>query len=59
MNVMGQYRPEYRANEFEEINRCPTSKEMTEAHEMFTEAGLRRMDKRSPVEPFLLGLFDE
>ena len=56
---MGQYRPEYRANEFDEINRCPTSEEMTEAHELFSEAGLRRMDRRSPEERFLLGLLED
>jgi putative pyruvate formate lyase activating enzyme len=46
VNVMGQYRPEYRAMEFPEIARRPTSDEMRIARRHFEEAGLARMDTR-------------
>jgi putative pyruvate formate lyase activating enzyme len=46
VNVMGQYRPEYRAGEYEEIARRPTAKEMEEARRLFFAAGLTRIDTR-------------
>lgn len=46
VNVMAQYRPEYRAAEYPEIARRPTAREMDEARRLFFEAGLRRMDQR-------------
>ncbi|GMV19312.1 MAG: hypothetical protein AMXMBFR56_75360 [Polyangiaceae bacterium] len=46
VNVMGQYRPEYRASEYPEINRRPTRHELEEARRLFFEAGLRRIDER-------------
>ncbi len=46
VNVMGQYRPEYRTGDFPEIDRRPTAREMNEARRLFFEAGLRRIDER-------------
>lgn len=44
VNVMGQYRPEYRAGEFPEINRFATVEEVAEAVRMARAAGLHRLD---------------
>jgi len=49
VNVMGQYRPEYRAAEHPEIARRPSAAEMAEARRLFFDAGLRRMDERRPA----------
>jgi putative pyruvate formate lyase activating enzyme len=46
VNVMGQYRPEYRAGDFPEIARRPTRAEMLRAQELFAASGLTRMDER-------------
>jgi uncharacterized Fe-S radical SAM superfamily protein PflX len=46
VNVMGQYRPEYRAMEFPEIARPPTAREIEAAHELARRAGLHRLDER-------------
>ena len=43
VNIMDQYRPEYRASEFEDINRRITSEEMDKALEYVREAGLRNV----------------
>jgi len=43
INVMGQYRPEYKAHEFEELRRCPTSEEMDEAFEIAYKVGLKNV----------------
>ena len=48
VNVMGQYRPEYRAVEYPEIDRRPTAEEMATARRHFDAAGLHRLDVRSP-----------
>ncbi|GAB4306795.1 MAG: radical SAM protein [Promethearchaeota archaeon] len=40
VNVMGQYRPEYKARRFPEINRRPTREEMNEARAHASELGL-------------------
>jgi putative pyruvate formate lyase activating enzyme len=55
VNVMGQYRPEYRASEYAEIARRPTAAEMTEAKELFFQAGLSRLDRRAPDRLALFG----
>jgi putative pyruvate formate lyase activating enzyme len=47
VNVMGQYRPEYKAESYPEIARRPTADEMNQARTMFREAGLTRLDERS------------
>ncbi|RDD53899.1 MAG: radical SAM protein [Candidatus Korarchaeota archaeon NZ13-K] len=41
VNVMDQYRPEYRASELPEINRRPSSSELREAFETAERLGLR------------------
>jgi putative pyruvate formate lyase activating enzyme len=48
VNVMGQYRPEYRSAEYAEIDRCPSDEEMRRARELFYAAGLERLDVRGP-----------
>ncbi len=58
VNVMGQYRPEWRVGEpdragrplFAEIDRRPRAWEMDAAHESFRRSGLWRLDSRQPVE---------
>ena len=47
VNVMGQYRPEYRTDQYPEIHRRPTAEEMAEARRLFFEAGLSRIDERA------------
>jgi putative pyruvate formate lyase activating enzyme len=47
VNVMGQYRPDYKTEQYPEIDRCPTAEEMSEARALFARAGLRRMDERN------------
>jgi putative pyruvate formate lyase activating enzyme len=46
VNVMGQYRPEYRAIEYEEIARTPTTREIADARAAAIRAGLHRLDER-------------
>jgi putative pyruvate formate lyase activating enzyme len=53
VNVMGQYRPEYRAAQYAEISRRPTGDEIRRACELAREAGLRRFDERRPRHVFL------
>jgi putative pyruvate formate lyase activating enzyme len=48
VNVMGQYRPEYKAQKYSEINRKPSFEEMQRARELFFESGLQRIDQRNP-----------
>ena len=48
VNVMGQYRPEYRASDYEQIARRPTSSEIEQARALAHAAGLRRLDTRRP-----------
>jgi putative pyruvate formate lyase activating enzyme len=43
VNLMGQYRPEYKAHEFMELRRHPTSEEMSEAFEIAREVGLKNV----------------
>ena len=49
VNVMGQYRPEFRTAKYPEIHRRPNSSEMSAARRLFREAGLHRIDDRGPV----------
>lgn len=42
VNVMGQYRPVYRAPEHEALNRCPTPAELATARAAFESAGIHR-----------------
>lgn len=55
VNVMGQYRPEYKAGDYPEINRRPTDEEMRAARRLFRESGLTRCDRRHPGGMFRLG----
>lgn len=48
VNVMGQYRPEYRASRYAEINRRPSRAELDQARGLAREAGLR-LDERAPA----------
>ena len=45
VNLMRQYRPEYRAREFPEINRRISSKEYTEVLNWARELGLKNLDR--------------
>ncbi|MFX1419940.1 MAG: radical SAM protein [Promethearchaeota archaeon] len=40
MNIMGQYRPQYKAFNYEEINRRPTSQEMEEVRDYANKLGI-------------------
>jgi putative pyruvate formate lyase activating enzyme len=51
LNLMDQYRPCYKADQFPELNRRITSAEYAEALRMAAEAGLRRLDGRT-LPPF-------
>jgi putative pyruvate formate lyase activating enzyme len=46
INVMGQYRPAYKAGRYPELNRSPTPRELEEARQLVREAGLHRLDQR-------------
>jgi len=48
INIMDQYRPCYKANEYPELNRRITRAEYEEAVEMARVAGLWRFDERRP-----------
>jgi putative pyruvate formate lyase activating enzyme len=47
VNIMSQYRVEYKAFEYEDIARAITSEEYIEAMEWALEAGLTNLDERS------------
>ncbi len=47
VNIMSQYRVEFKAFEYEEISRAITSEEFVEAMEWAKEAGLTNLDERS------------
>jgi putative pyruvate formate lyase activating enzyme len=53
LNLMDQYRPEFRAHHYPELNRRITSEEYLQAVQWAREAGLKRLDRREPV--FLSG----
>jgi len=40
LNIMGQYRPQYKAHKYKEINRHPTSREMTEVKNYAEKLGI-------------------
>jgi putative pyruvate formate lyase activating enzyme len=46
LNIMDQYRPCYKAHEFQELNRRITSAEYVQAVRLAEEAGLHRLDER-------------
>jgi putative pyruvate formate lyase activating enzyme len=46
INVMGQYRPCYRAHHYPELNRRPTGQELRQARQAVLDAGLHRLDER-------------
>ncbi len=54
LNVMAQYRPAYRAHEYEELNRCPSAEELEEAVNLALTAGLTRLDERKSRLVWLL-----
>ncbi len=45
-NLMGQYRPCYKASDYPPLNRRPTQQEMVAARQAAEAAGLRRFDQR-------------
>jgi putative pyruvate formate lyase activating enzyme len=46
INVMGQYRPAFKADEVHAINRRPSSAELDKAYQAASQAGLHRFDKQ-------------
>ncbi len=48
VNVMGQYRPEYRSADYAEIDRRPSAEELAQARAACGEVGLTRLDQRAP-----------
>lgn len=55
VNVMDQYRPEYRAMDYPEIARCPTWDEVAAVRRAARAAGLSRFDSRDRRRLFLFG----
>ena len=49
VNVMGQYRPCYRAGEYSELDRRPTAEEMRQALASAARHRLHRLDERMPA----------
>jgi putative pyruvate formate lyase activating enzyme len=49
INVMGQYRPCYKAGRYPELNRPPTRKELADARKAVQDAGLHRLDERRGI----------
>ncbi len=47
INIMAQYRPEYKAKDYKEISRRPKLREFFEVVEYAREIGLKRIDERS------------
>jgi putative pyruvate formate lyase activating enzyme len=52
INIMGQYRPAYKASQMHAINRRPTSAELDKAYQAASKAGLHRFDKRRHLLEF-------
>jgi putative pyruvate formate lyase activating enzyme len=46
LNVMAQYRPTYKAHEYPEIDRRPSTQELQDAVDVALHAGLTRLDER-------------
>jgi putative pyruvate formate lyase activating enzyme len=49
VNVMGQYRPEHRADAHPVIGRCPSATELADARAAARAAGLERLDGEGPL----------
>jgi putative pyruvate formate lyase activating enzyme len=49
INVMGQYRPCYKAGRYPELNRPPTRQELQDARQAVLDAGLHRLDTRRAI----------
>ena len=49
INVMGQYRPCYKASQYPELNRPPTRRELEKAQQAVRDAGLHRLDQRRGI----------
>jgi putative pyruvate formate lyase activating enzyme len=54
LNVMSQYRPTYKAHEYEELDRRPSAEELQEAVDLAHQAGLTRLDERKSRLVWLL-----
>jgi putative pyruvate formate lyase activating enzyme len=54
LNVMGQYRPTYKAHQYQEINRRPSPEELEGAVALALDAGLTRLDDRKARLVWLL-----
>ncbi len=46
INVMGQYRPCYKASDYPKLDRLPTRQELKQARQAVQDAGLHRLDQR-------------
>jgi len=46
INVMGQYRPCYKASDYPKLDRMPTHQELQDARQAVQHAGLHRLDQR-------------
>jgi putative pyruvate formate lyase activating enzyme len=53
LNLMDQYRPEYRAHHYPELNRRILQSEFEAAVELALEAGLTRLDKRNTARDII------
>lgn len=49
INVMGQYRPCYKAGRYPELNRPPTRQELQDARQAVQDVGLHRLDRRRGI----------
>jgi len=49
LNLMDQYRPDYRAHLIPELNRRLTGQEYQEAIQLAQAVGLHRFDERKPI----------
>ncbi len=52
INVMGQYRPCYKAGHYPELDRLPTRQEMEGAYQAVRAVGLHRLDQRRAIPLF-------
>jgi len=49
INVMGQYRPCFKASHYPELDRSPTRQELEDARRAVQDAGLHRLDRRRGI----------
>jgi putative pyruvate formate lyase activating enzyme len=49
LNIMAQYRPQYRAGDKPELDRRPTWREVARVFELARRYGLHRLDDRAPA----------